>query len=238
MRRIGGYRWRSAKKTGDEGESMRRDWKKWAAEKNLQKWFQKDNLIVLVLAGILLVIIALPTKGGGDSDGEREKQQGTSSGSGIMQPGPEKEDGQAKEDSGADENREYADYLEERLTETLSQMADVGKVKVMITLKSSCELVVEKEQPVNRSTTNENDSQGGTRIVSQMESQENTVYRTEGSTSEPYVIKTLPPQIEGVVVVAEGAGSGTVNRSIVDIVQALFGLEAHKVRVVKMGTKE
>lgn len=74
--------------------------------------------------------------------------------------------------------------------------------------------------------------------MSQMETEENTVYRTEGSTSEPYVIKTLPPQVEGVVVVAEGAGNGTVNRTIVEIVQALFGVEAHKVKVVKMGTNE
>lgn len=48
------------------------------------------------------------------------------------------------------------------------------------------------------------------------------------------MIKTLPPEIEGVVVVAEGAGSGTVNRTIVEMVQALFGVEAHKVKVVKM----
>ena len=33
---------------------------------------------------------------------------------------------------------------------------------------------------------------------------------------------------------AEGAGNGTVNRTIVEIIQALFGVEAHKVQVVKM----
>lgn len=221
---------------------MGRDWKKWAADKGLKKWFQRDNLIVLVLAGILLVIIALPTKGIGESDKEDVKQpeSGTSLGwDGLKsQSGKENGDVSVQKEFQSDDDREYADYLEERLTETLSQMAGVGKVKVMITLKSSCELVVEKEQPVNRSTTNETDSQGGSRIVSQMESQENTVYRTDGNASEPYVIKTLLPEIEGVVVVAQGAGNGTVNRSIVDIVQALFGLDAHKVRVVKMGTKE
>ena len=41
---------------------MGRDWKKWMADKGLTKWFQRDNLIILVLAGILLVIIALPTR--------------------------------------------------------------------------------------------------------------------------------------------------------------------------------
>lgn len=128
----------------------------------------------------------------------------------------------------------YAAYLEERLIQLLSRMDGVGRVEVMITLKSSRELVVEKEQPVSRSSTNENDSQGGTRSVSQVDSEENTVYRTEGGASEPYVIKTLSPEIEGVLVVAEGAGSGSINRTVVEIVQALFGVEAHKVKVVKM----
>lgn len=48
------------------------------------------------------------------------------------------------------------------------------------------------------------------------------------------MVKTLTPEIEGVLVVAEGAGSGTVNKNITEIVQALFDVEAHKVKVVKM----
>ena len=128
----------------------------------------------------------------------------------------------------------YAAHLEARLTEVLSQMADVGKVRVMITLKSSEEVVLDKEQPVSRSTTNESDSQGGSRVLSQVEFGDTTVYSTNGSVSEPYVVKTLTPRIEGVLVVAEGAGSGTTNRTISEIVQALFGVEAHKVVVVKM----
>ena len=50
-------------------------------------------------------------------------------------------------------------------------------------------------------------------------------------------MKSLGPEIEGVLVVAEGAGSGTVNRTVTEIVQALFGVEAHKVKVVKMEAK-
>lgn len=229
---------------------MGKKWKKWAEDKGLMKWFQKENFIVLVLMGILLVIIALPTKSG-ESDESGDSGRGTVNGpEGTGLPGGNlpgtgtakntegtgKEEENGKEET-PDTDREYARYLEARLTELLSRMAGAGKVRVMITLKSSRELVVEKEEPVSRSTTNEKDSQGGSRIVSQMDSGENTVYRTEGSYSEPYVIMTLPPQIEGVVVVAEGAGNGTVNRTIVEIVQALFDVEAHKVRVVPMGTE-
>ena len=134
--------------------------------------------------------------------------------------------------AGTDE--EYVEYLEKRLTDSLSRMANVGKVKVMITLKESSELVLEKDSVTNRSATEEKDAQGGSRSMSEATFEENTVYSTDGTYSEPYVVKVCTPKIEGVLVVAEGAGSGTVNRTIVEIVQALFGVEAHKVVVVKM----
>ena len=211
---------------------MKIDWKKWAADKGLQKWFKRDNFIILVLVGILLIIIGLPVKDGDDS--EEDSGNLNTERNVLQQSQPQDTTEQENATKETDADQAYAASLEERLTESLSQVAGVGKVKVMITLKSSQELVVEKEQPVSRSSTNESDFQGGSRITSQSETGENTVYRTDGNLNEPYVIKTLPPQIEGVLVVAEGAGSGTVNRTIVEIIQALFGVEAHKVQVVKM----
>ena len=211
---------------------MGRDLKKWAEEKGIRKWFRRANFIVLVLTGILLVIIALPTGGGT----EKAKEGGEFGGTDNIVSFSGTASGRQETDENTEAAGEevYAAYLEERLTALLSKMAGVGKVEVMITLKSSRELVVEKEQPVSRSSTSESDSQGGNRNISQVDSRESTVYRTEGGTSEPYVVKTLSPEIEGVLVVAEGAGSGIVNRTIVEAVQALFGVEAHKVKVVKM----
>lgn len=222
----------------DEMRSL--SWKKWVEEKNFQKWFRRDNFIILVLAGILLIIIALPVKsdrGKGEDAGNAESGSDLSGISGTKSGGQTAEKPEEPSGDTADSDEAYAAHLEERLTELLSQMAGVGKVKVMITLKASRELVVEKEQPVSRSSTHESDAQGGNRMISETDSRENTVYRTEGGASEPYVIKTLPPKIEGVLVVAEGAGNGTVNRTIVETVQALFGVEAHKVKVVKMETE-
>lgn len=69
------------------------------------------------------------------------------------------------------------------------------------------------------------------------ETGDSVVYSTEGSSSTPYVVKTYVPEIEGVLVVAEGAGTGTVNRTVTEIAQALFHIDAHKVMVVKMETK-
>lgn len=203
---------------------------------SIKKWFRRDNLIILILSGVLLFIIALPTKGTDKEGTEKEEMQISDTKGGLGSYG---QSGSGIEGSGMGYNesggqQDYTAYLEEKLKATLSDMAGVGKVEVMITLKASEELVVEKDEPINRSNTNEEDAEGGKRIVTQLESGESTVYRTVGSDSEPYVIKTLLPTVEGVVVVAEGAGNGSVNKNITEIVQALFGVEAHKVRVVKM----
>ncbi len=137
------------------------------------------------------------------------------------------------EGGGFSGTEEYAASLEKKLENTLSRISGVGRVQVMITLNATEELVVEKDQQTQSSSTAEEDSQGGSRTSHQLSRSENTVYHSSGS-NEPYVVKTLLPRVEGVVVVAQGAGTGTVNRNITDVVQALFDVEAHKVKVVKM----
>ena len=190
---------------------------------DLKKWFRRDNLLILVLSGILLFIIALPT---GRGESREEEKQAEQLGQDLHYS---EEEGQDMADNDA-----YAACLEKRLEHILSKMAGVGNVEVMVTRYSSEELVVEKDVPTTRSSTEEKDAAGGSRIVTQTEGEEATVYRSNGSESEPYVVKTLYPKVEGVVVVAEGADSGRVNKSISDMVQVLFGLEAHRVKVVKM----
>lgn len=195
-----------------------------------KKWFRRDNLLILILSGVLLFIIALPTKEDGGKTEQRSGDESSLTQNSVSQ--------ESVPSAAGTKSGDFAEQLEEQLEGILSEMAGVGKVKVMITLKSSEELVVEKDEPVTRSNTNENDSAGGSRIVTQVNSAEATVYRTTGSDSEPYVVKTLSPQVEGVVVVAQGAGSGTVNQNITEMVQALFGVEAHKVKVVKMAASK
>lgn len=208
------------------------EWKQRIKEKKPGKWFRRDNLIVLVLSGVLLFIIAMPMDKGGKEDNGAgtdpltKRQQETGGAEDRTEALPQELS-----------ETEYVAFMEQRLTQALSKVSGVGQVRVMITLKASRELVVERETPLSRQATNEADSQGGSRSVSQVEAGDSVVYRSTGSDSEPYVVKTLTPEIEGVLVVAEGAEEGTVKRTVTAIVQALFGVEAHKVSVVKMETK-
>lgn len=198
----------------------------------LRKLFQRDNLIILILSGILLFIIALPTKE--EKGTQTESQENRKS---VMQGYTDIEETDSNVvayGSNAETENDYAVYLEQKLEKMLEGVSGVGKVSVMVTLQSSQELVVEKDAPVSRSNTTETDSAGGSRMISQMDAQETTIYRTEGNNSEPYVVKTILPKVEGVLVVAKGAGKGNVDKNITEIAQALFGVEAHKVKVVPM----
>ena len=196
---------------------------------HMEKWFQRDNLIVLVLAGILLVVVAWPLEGTDKAKTtDAVEKQGSSSvegaGTGMVQT----TEGQYTS------LYEYAAYLEDELEDALMDMSGVGKVKVMITLEASEEQVVEKDEPFTRNNTTENDGDGGSRTVYQMDSGQETVYEKNGSVETPYVTKTILPKISGILIVAEGAGTGTVSKSISEIAQALFNIEAHKAQVVPM----
>ena len=127
---------------------------------------------------------------------------------------------------------EYAAYLEGKLKKMLESVRGVGEVEVMITLESSEERIVEKDMTAERSQTEEQDSAGGTRTVSSSNTGYQTVYQ-EGSQGSPFVVKTITPKVEGVLVVAEGAGKGNMTGEITQVVQALFGVEAHKVKVLE-----
>lgn len=154
---------------------------------------KKDQLLIGLLTGVLLLIIVWPT--GGDKNQTEEI------------PMPE----ELPETSPSDI---YTKEMEQRLEELLSQVEGVGRVSVMVTWKSSSEKVVEKDVE---------------------ESLENTVYReAEDGSRTPYVVKEIKPVAEGVLVVAEGGGNGVVARQILEAVQALFPLDAHKIKIMKM----
>ena len=162
------------------------------------KKLKKDQLLILLLVGILLVVIAIPTGGGEAAYGN------------------------------------YASYMEGHLEGVLSQMAGVGDVTVMITLQSSAEKVVEKDVEAQSETVTESDSQGGTRTTQNSSHGEATVYDGDGSQEQaPYISKELSPQVEGVVVIASGGDNAVVKQNITEAVQALFGIDTHKIRIMK-----
>ena len=229
------------------------EWKNKISAERLKVW--KERILLIVLAGVLLLVIMLPTSGSGtglfgsepETVGGGGMEDGAESGgvdglTGDLYPqGGETEGANAGSSyaGSAHADSVYAQQLEMRLAETLSYMDGVGEVKVMITLRDEGTQVVEKDIPSSRSATTEVDSEGGSRSINEYESAESTIYATDRSgTQTPYVVSRIKPEIEGVVVVAQGGGDARIAANITEAIQALFGLEAHKIKVVKMTTLE
>ncbi len=210
----------------------------------------KNNLLIIVLLGVLLMVIAIPVdtagtggksaSGRNDNSSYQTKNTGTGYQAGGTAAYTAAGDGTAGYDETAGtgyvwEQEQYIKEIEAKAESLLSGVYGAGQVKVMITLRASSEQVVEKDMPVTRSQTSEQDSQGGSRMVSEFTTEDATVYRKGNGYEEPYVVKTLSPSVEGVVVVAEGAGNGEVSKNLSEAVQILFGVEAHRVKVLKAG---
>ena len=127
--------------------------------------------------------------------------------------------------------------MEHKLEQVLGQMEGVGKVSVMVTVADQGEDIIEKDKTEHTSTVTNTDS-GSMEMTTEKESGEETVYEESGGEKAPYVSKEILPEIEGVLVVAEGGDSPWIVSDISDAVKALFQVEAHRIKVVKMSSKE
>lgn len=61
---------------------------------------------------------------------------------------------------------------------------------------------------------------------------------TKDSKSDLFSDTKEEGEVLGVVVVAQGAGNATIDAKIMTAVKALFGIEAHKISIVKMRLEE
>lgn len=127
----------------------------------------------------------------------------------------------------------YVKIMENRLKSVLSKVEGVGDANVMITLESSSEKVTLKDNPRSSEVMNETAGDGTVRQQTNSRSDESTIYTEEGKGKVPYVVKEIEPQIMGVVVVSDGGDNPTVKKEIIEAVQVLFGIESHKIKVMK-----
>ena len=174
----------------------------------------KNTWLVFGIFGVLLLVIAMPV--------EKIQEKGSQAPQVAVE-----EHGEKSKEVNTDD---MTAMLEKRLEDTLSLIDGAGKVRVMITLKDTGEKVVEKDLTRRTDTAS-----GGTETTDLSHS---SVYARDGSSETPYVSNELTPQVEGVLVVAQGGGNSMVKQNILQSVMALFPLEAHKITIVKMSMQE
>lgn len=198
--------------------------------------FTRDNFLIMLLCGILLLVIVWPTEKKTKKEPSQSVQLDSEHAILDLQSDDTPNTGDVYGAAGSrDALLAYASFLEESLEEILCTIEGVGKVRVMITLESSGETIVEKDINTERNGTTEVDSAGGSRNTTDLSSSEQTIYlKGQGNADTPYIKKVLSPRVAGVVVSAEGGGNAQIVQNITEAIQALFGIEVHKIKIVKM----
>lgn len=185
------------------------------------KKLQKDQCLIMILAGILLCVIAIPV----------EKKSSKSDLSNIIDDTIDNH----TDPAAADQDEDYVGYWEDKLEDALRYVDGVGKARVLITLHNSEQKIVEKDGPEVRSDTAETDAAGGSRTVGESRVEKSTVYTEDGQGgNEPYVVMTVSPAVEGVVVIAQMADRENIEENIIEAIQVLFDIDANKIKIVKM----
>ncbi|MCI8961884.1 MAG: hypothetical protein HFJ18_03060 [Clostridia bacterium] len=134
-------------------------------------------------------------------------------------------------DNTDDKKKVTVDELETKLEEILSKMEGVGKVNVMLTYSKGSEIVPMQNENSKVSTTQETDSEGGTRVIEEKDTSKEIVY-SDGSKIETQTV--INPVVKGAIVIAEGASNATVKSNIISAVEAITGLATYKVQVFEM----
>jgi len=180
------------------------------------------RLIMLFLAGILIILLSLP----GIFNTNNTTQNSTADKSSKVV--------QKDTNTTSYDTNTYITEMETKLETILRKVSGIGEVKVMITLKDSGEKVPLKDDPSTQESVNEVDGEGGSRTNNSVTREESTVLVTENGNSVPYIIQELEPEVEGVVVIAEGGDNVKIKLDIIEAAEVLFNVPAHKVKVMKM----
>lgn len=168
----------------------------------------KEKILLGLIAGILLFLLSFPLEQlttGGQKTAKQEVQEQTRTAS------------------------SYQAQLEEQLEALLGQVKGAGKVKVMILFRDSGEKIAQKDVQTESSHTQEGKSDD-TGSSDSYQRQETTVLENG---QIPWISQELLPQVSGIAVVAQGAGSAAVQSRISSMLEALFGLPAHKITVLE-----
>ena len=196
-------------------------------KEDFKRMSAKEKWMDFLLLGLLAAVIVFPTEKKGNTDllDSGNQTSGKSEGQGSM----------SAYDAGTMSLSQYEIYLSEKLEEILSTIDGAGQVEAWVTLAASSEKIFYLEKDTETASLEEKDSVGGSRME-QKEQVDKTVIKD--SAGNPYTVKTMQPEEEGVLVVAEGAGDSFIKKNISEAVEVLFGIDAHRIKVAKKKVEE
>ena len=203
----------------------------WKKEKLQSLWrINKEKLIFLFCSGLLLFLLSMPEERGKQTgqqlSGASQAVSGAAAGTMSDREGEGFVPG-----TGYDDEKSYEKQMEERIRDILSRVDGVGEADVMVVVLSSEEKILQIDKSTSTSVDEEGKNTVSRRVQTQQEMKESTVM--SGHDLLPFVKKEMRPEISGIIISADGGGSSVVKTEICEAMEALFGLPAHKIKVLK-----
>lgn len=130
---------------------------------------------------------------------------------------------------------DYEEMIEKKIMEIVSHIDGVGKVKVMVTMKTSVEYVYaqDRTQKIESSEEEKVESQNKNNYSQNIDEKYIYVENSNGK-KQALLITEILPEIKGVVVVCEGGGSVSVKSEIINAVTTVLGVYSNNVYVAKL----
>ncbi len=173
--------------------------------------FGKDKILIVILAGVLLMVITLPTGSSSKSEENNTTVQ--------------------KNDS--IDTDVYEEYVEKRLEKILSNVDGVGNVRVMLSIKNSSEKILAKDETYSESNDKE-ESDGNSSVANDTEKVSTHIFYDTSDGNRPYVVMENMPVIDGAIIVCEGGDNKELVNDITNAVCGLLNIPVHKIKVMKM----
>lgn len=185
-----------------------------------------ENIVVFIVILIITIIVINVIWNGEDKS--KEEKQTTDSNKRLADTSYQNNNTETT-DSTNDDN------MVTNLEEILSNIRGVGNVKVMITYAETSKTVPVYNEESTEENTEETDSEGGTRKVTQTDVKKEVIYEESDGGGKTLITQSIiSPTIEGAIITAEGAGDATVKTNIIQAVGAVTGLATHKIQVFEM----
>ena len=128
----------------------------------------------------------------------------------------------------------YADRLEQRLESLLAEVSGVGRVQVMVTLKSGYSNIYARSEKNDLDRTLDDRAEGGQK-TQERNTTEQTYVLIDGAEGEmPLVTVRMEPEIRGVVVVCDGGADPATILFVTDLVRVALDIPAAMVSVCPM----
>ena len=181
----------------------------------------KTDVIALMLLGVLLIVLGNSLFSGRQNDQKNQLA--------LVQ------ENQETVPTVQADRQNIETQLEKRLEAIFSKVSGAGEVDVMVRTKSSAEQIIAQDTKSEANNTDEMATEGDQRVIdSQVVESTAVILEQADGSSQPLIIKELEPEIEGVVIVAQGGDNIAVKDALSKAAQALLNVPAHKVEVLKM----